>query len=438
MSSFYRFLSLLLFSVNVYSQNIWDFSEEKNKIAIPFELVNNTIIVQPKLNNVQLNLMLDTGSAYNILFAFPSNDSITFYNTYKVKITGPGMDEPIDAYVSKNNKVEFKNLLSKKMDVILMLEDKYNFSTNMGIPIHGILGADFFKDNKVEIQYDSKRILVYRKETKAYKTKLLNYKELPFVLKEGKPYIPVEINIDDKKLEKLELLVDTGLSDGMWIFEKELEIASKVFITDFLGTGIGGNIYGKRVRFKNVKFSDYEFEQPIISLPDTISFVKKNLLSNRDGSFGGEILKRFNIIFDYDKQLMYLKRNNNYREKFYYNIAGIDLHHNGIEIIEEKNVNTSFNTINFTGSTLEEGKYSIKYMVKPGIEIAYIRKNSIADKAGLMVDDKIISVNGKKAANYKLQELSEIFYKNIDEKIIIEIERKGKKATYELFLQEEI
>lgn len=438
MNYFYRFFFILFFSSQIYSQNIWDFSENKNKISIPFQMVNNTIIVQPKLNNIQLNLILDTGSAYNVLFAFPAKDSIAFYNTYKIKITGPGMDEAIDAYISKNNKMEFKNLTTRKLDVILMLEEKYSFSTNMGIPIHGILGADFFKNNKVEIQYDSRRINVYRKETIAYKNRLSNYKELPFELKDNKPYIPVEINIDEKKLEKLELLVDTGLSDGLWIFEKELQIANKVFISDFLGTGIGGNIYGKRVRFKNIKFSDFEFEQPIISLPDTISFLKKNLLTNRDGSFGGEILKRFNIIFDYSKNKMYFKKNNNFKEKFYYNIAGIDLHHNGIEIVEEKNNPVTFNTINFSNNLTEENKYNIKYVVKPGIEISYIRKNSIADKAGLKVDDKIITVNGKKAVNYKIQELTDLFHKSINEKITIEIERGGKKTLYELILVEEI
>ena len=292
-----------------------------------------------------------------------------------------------------------------------MLEEEYNFSTNMGIPIHGILGADFFKDNKVEIQYDSKRIIVYRKETGAYKNKINSYKGLPFVLKDNKPYIPVQMNIDDNKLEELELLVDTGLSDGLWIFEKELQIANKDHIIDFLGSGIGGDIFGKRVRFKNIRFSDYEFEKPIISLPDTISFMKMNLLSNRDGSFGGEILKRFTVIFDYSKQLMYLKKNSNFFEKFYYNIAGIDLHHNGIEIIEERNNTMTFNTINYETNKIEENKYNVKYVVKPGIEISYIRKNSIADRVGLKVDDKIISVNGKKAINFKLQELTEIFQK---------------------------
>ena len=109
-----RCILLLFLSLNVFSQNIWDFSQNKNKIVIPFQLLNNSIIVQPKINDIQLNLILDTGSGYNILFAFPEKDSIAFNNTSKIKITGPGMNDPIDAYISKNNTIEFKNISSKQ------------------------------------------------------------------------------------------------------------------------------------------------------------------------------------------------------------------------------------------------------------------------------------------------------------------------------------
>ena len=439
MNLFFRYFLLLFLSANAFSQNIWDFSQNKNKIVIPFQLLNNSIIIQPKVNDIQLNLILDTGSGYNILFAFPEKDSIAFNNTSKIKITGPGMNEPIDAYISKNNNIKFKNISSKKLDVILMLEDKYSFTTSMGIPIHGILGADFFINNIVEIQYNTKRIIVYRKETKRYSSKILNYKKMPFILKDKKPYIPVTINIEDKEPQNLELLVDTGLSDGLWIFEKELDIKNKKHINDYLGAGIGGNIYGKRVRFKKIHFSDYEFQEPIISMPDTISFLKKNILNQRDGSVGGEILKRFNVVFNYKKQMMYLDKNNNFNNKFYYNMAGIDIHHNGVDVVEEKiNSDLPSGAKNITDLIHDTSKVNFKYILKPGIEISYIRKNSIADVAGLKIDDKIITINGKKAATYKLTNIIEIFQKNAEETITVEVERKGKKIIVELLLKKEI
>ena len=439
MNLFLRYFLLLFLSTNLFSQNIWEFSQNKNKIVIPFQLLNNSIIIQPKVNGIPLNLILDTGSGYNILFAFPEKDSIAFNNTSRIKITGPGMNDPIDAYMSKNNRIEFKSLSSKKIDVILMLDDQFSFTTSMGITIHGILGADFFLNNVVEIQYESKRILVYRKETKQILNKLSSYKSLPFILKDKKPYIPVSINIEDKELQGLELLIDTGLSDGLWIFEKELDIKNKKYINDFLGAGIGGNVYGKRVRFKSIRFSDYEFKEPIISMPDTISFLKKNILNQRDGSVGGEILKRFNVIFNYSKRTMYLNKNSNYNDQFYYNMAGFDIHHNGVEVVEQK-IQSDLPTgaKNITDLIYDSSKVNFQYILKPGIEISYVRKNSIADKAGLKINDKLLSINGKKAINFKLYEILEILQKSVNEIIVIEVERKGQKITVGLLLKEEI
>lgn len=431
--------SLFLLGLSLYSQSIWELSSSKNKMVIPFQLVNNNIILKTKVNDIPLNLILDTGSGFNILFAFPNKDSITFNNIYKIKLTGPGMNEPVDAYISKNNTLSFKNLVSKKLDVILMLEDKYNFTTSIGIPIHGILGSDFFSENIVEIQYDTKKIIVYKKESKKLLKKIKKYKKLPFLLKDKKPYIPVSITVEDKKTQNLDLLIDTGLSDGLWVFEKELNIENKRYINDYLGAGLGGTIFGKKVRFKTIAFSDYEFKNPIISLPDSISFLKKNILSYRDGSIGGAILKRFNIVFNYDTQMIYLNPNSNFNEKFHYNMAGFDVQHNGVDVVEELiRFDLPDFKKNITENIYDDAKFNFKYTIKPGIQICFVRKNSIADKVGLLVEDKIISINNKKAANYKLYEIYELLLKGSNQKLFLEIDRKGKRLNFELFLEEEI
>ena len=120
-------------------------------------------------------------------------------------------------------------------------------------------------------------------------------------------------------------------------------------------------------------------------------------------------------------------------------MAGFDIHHNGVEVVEEK-IKSDLPTggTNVTDLIYDDPRVNFKYILKPGIEISYIRKNSIADIAGLKVDDKIISVNGKKAVTYKLTDIIEILQKSANETITIEIERKGKKILVELHLKEEI
>ena len=65
--------------------------------------------------------------------------------------------EPFDAYVSKNNEIKFKNLYFKEANIVLLLHDNYELTSNVNIPVHGILGTDFFKNNIVEINYVTKK-----------------------------------------------------------------------------------------------------------------------------------------------------------------------------------------------------------------------------------------------------------------------------------------
>ena len=62
------------------------FLKIKIKLLSLFNYLIIVLLFNQKYNNVQLNLILDTGSGYNILFAFPEKDSIAFYNTSKLKL----------------------------------------------------------------------------------------------------------------------------------------------------------------------------------------------------------------------------------------------------------------------------------------------------------------------------------------------------------------
>ena len=104
-------------------QNKWKSS--KNKIVIPFELTHNLIIVNVKVNDVKLNMLLDTGSDKNLLFSFPENDSIIFYETRKVKINGLGNGESLEAYVSNNNHMEVKGYSDDKFQILFSNSDLF-------------------------------------------------------------------------------------------------------------------------------------------------------------------------------------------------------------------------------------------------------------------------------------------------------------------------
>ena len=55
----------------------------------------------------------------------------------------------------------------------------------------------------------------------------------------------------------MELLIDTGLSDGLWLLNKPAKVEEMNTVYDFLGVGLGGEIFGKRARYSNIKINDF-------------------------------------------------------------------------------------------------------------------------------------------------------------------------------------
>ena len=318
-----------------------------------------------------------------------------------------------------------------------MLHDNYELTSNVNIPVHGILGTDFFKNNIVEINYVTKKVTMYQNEPR--KLNKTDFKQIDFRLKDGKPYVPIQLKIENKFQQQLELLLDTGLSDGLWLLNKPIELEQITTIYDFLGVGLGGDIFGKRARYSTIKINEFLIDKPIVSFPDSLAFSFKNLFADRDGSIGGELLKRFTLLFNYKYEKIYLKPNRNFYEPFLYNMAGIKIQHGGLDVIEEKiRIDTPSNAINVNEFIFEDSKFRFNYIFKPGFEVAFVRINSPAYKAGIVKGDKIISVNKRKAINYTLDQLMSIFETNDGQMIELEVEREGQLLTYFLYLETEI
>ena len=58
-------------------------------------------------------------------------------------------------------------------------------------------------------------------------------------------------------------------------------------------------------------------------------------LGDRNGSLGGEVLKRFTLVFNYGDRTLSLHKNSLFKHPFDFNLSGIDLQHNGVRYISE-------------------------------------------------------------------------------------------------------
>jgi C-terminal processing protease CtpA/Prc len=103
---------------------------------------------------------------------------------------------------------------------------------------------------------------------------------------------------------------------------------------------------------------------------------------------------------------MYVKRNHDYRKKFYFNLSGL--------------------TLKAEGSSLR------KY------EITDVREGSVAAMAGLQTGDIIIAINGMPARELELSTVNAYFNSKPGKKVTVEIERAGKPIKKVFHLENQV
>ena len=434
---FILFLCLFI-SAFCYSQNSYTVKNKKGYDKIKFKLVNNIIIIPIQVNGVELSFLLDTGVNKPIVFNFLKNsDSLKILNSEKIYLKGLGNNGLIEALKSSNNQFKIGDIINNNQDFYVIFDSSINFAPQLGEPIHGIIGYDFFKDLVVEVNYSRKQLKAYNPENYKYKScKRCETFNLQFY--NDKPYFNVNTKINKKEIP-VNLLIDSGSSDALWLFRDEslgININSKNF-DDFLGFGLSGSIHGKRSKIDEISLKSFHLKTPKVAFPDEEYLTLIRKIRGRNGSIGGEILKRFNIIYDYKKAKIVLKKNSLYREPFNYNKSGIELAHDGIRIITELDSDYSIPDSRQSNTILVQAVYSVKnrYVIKPAYSISNIRKNSPADLVGLKKGDVLISINRRDTKSLKLQQIMDKFFDDEGKQIKLNIERDGKPLSFTFFLK---
>lgn len=432
-----RILILCMFFPFLSRAQTFELPEGKNYEKIKFKLINNLIVIPAKINGTELTFILDTGVSKPILFNFSDQDSIDIKNVSEINIKGLGGGEPVKALSSKGNTFELESFKNNNQQIYVVLDKELNFSSKLGIPVHGILGYDFFKKYIVEINYTNSYLKVCNPLTYKYK-KSKRLESLPLHIERKKAYVNATALLGEKNVP-VKLLVDSGSSDAVWLFENEnkgISVPHKYF-GDFLGKGLSGDIYGKRTKIDHLKLGSFIIEDTKTAFPDSTSIKFISKFGERNGSIGGEVLKRFNWVLDYPRRKIYFKKNSNYKKPFWFRTSGMAMQHGGLRYVKHNKLNQdktvkSVDRNGFTSSVSVRFDKEVVISLVPQIIVSDLREDSPAKNAGLEVGDVILAVNKKEAHKYKLQELTHMVDDLPGKKVSVLIERRGEKLLFNL------
>lgn len=431
------FFFLLGFTIPVLSQEGFEFVKTKSSsVKVPVKIINNLVFIPVKVNGVELLFLLDTGVEETILFGFEDAKEINLNQVEKVNIRGLGRNEAVEGLKSSGNLLMINKMQSSDNLLYLILDSSFNLSSYVGIPVNGIIGYAAFKNCLVEIDYRKKVVLFYKLDSKFHNKIKKNYTRVPLSIDNQKPYVNSVVTTNGSQAQ-VKLLIDTGNSDAVWLFDKlskNIKVPEKYF-NDYLGQGLSGVVEGKRARINQFSIADFSFESPIVAFPDAVSIKNINVQSGRLGSLGGEILRRFSVVFDYTNGALFLKKNKSYSSSFYYNKSGIEIWHTGGQLVRQtvSNINNSI-VIQDDGVQSESNNSKYKLELKPVYEIGNIRENSSAAKCGLQAGDVLVAIDKKPVYNYSLQEVNSFLWSEDEIWIELKILREGKEMDFKFQL----
>ena len=425
-----QFILLFFITFTSFSQGKFVLQDNKESDKIRFKLINNLIIIPVEINGAALTFILDSGVRKPIIFSlFNITDSIAINKAETIFLRGLGKGDPIEALRSTDNIFKIGDAININQSLYAIFDDNLNFAPRLGIPIHGIIGYDLFKDFIIEINYSLKYIKLHDPFVYVYKD-CKKCETLDLEFNSYKPYFNVELKINNQMIP-IKLLIDSGGSDALWLFEdkeKNLILQNKNF-HDFLGRGLSGSVYGKRSKVKEIHVNNFVLKDVNVAFPEeeSISYVRQ--FKERNGSFSGALLKRFNVIIDYQNTKITLKKNKYFKEPFHYNKSGIELEQTGVRLVRESDTKVASTNNSQSNNTFVFDR-KFKLSVKPAFTIVELRKGSPADRIGLEIGDVLLYINNKSTHSFNLQEITHMFYGEINKKIRLKVERKGVPLTF--------
>lgn len=407
----------------------------KKNDRIKFEVVNNLIIVPVELNGTELSFLVDTGVKTTVLLTLNEEDTLLLQSAEKIFLRGIGGEELIEAYRSTDNQFRLGKTTNSALSIYVIYDEKINFSPRLGVPVHGIIGYDLFRDFVVEINYPKQFIRLHDPEQ--FSKKLKRYNRLPLKFFQDKPYAEMDLKMGNKN-SLATLMLDNGLSDAVWLFPDDYNITvSQNSYLDYLGMGLLGDVVGERGMVESMTFGKETLGNVSASFPDSLSVEGLKTYHARNGSIGAETMRRFHLFFDYNNHNLFLKGNKWRKHPVRYDMSGIVLEHSGFNLVESyekvvKSVSTPI--VQSNNEIIIEPAFYKKFELKPSFQIARLRENSPALLAGLQVGDEVIKVNRRDAWKMDLDDFTSLFSSEDGKRIKMEVRRDGRRMDFEFLL----
>ncbi len=363
----------------------------KSSTTVPFELFNNHIYVEVKLNGKgPFRVLCDTGGA-NIV-------TPTLARELDLKSEGALQGRGVGEKSEDVGLVKIQSLgvgeatLANQVFAVYPMEA---FSAVEGTQINGLIGYEVFRRFVARVDYEHHLITLTVPSAFAYKG---DGTAVPFQFNAHIPQVEGEIDGIPGKFD-----IDTGSRASLTVlgpFAEKHDLAAHygAKLEAVTGWGVGGAARGLVTRAKVLRLGKVEVHDPVTEL----SLQKKGAFVNPyvAGNVGAGVLKRFNITFDYPHQQLIFEPNANYDQPDVYDRSGMWLNQSGETLV-----------------------------------VMDVVAGGPAAAAGLKTGDKILAIAGRPVSQLSLPAVRQEFKSEPGTKLRLSIQSGEQKRDVELVLK---
>lgn len=281
----------------------FQFEEGKYQSTFHFQMAGNLIILPVSIEGKRLNLIFDTGMNSILLFSKRHIEDWSEFEKHTVKFSGLGTGKTITGKRLDGLSVKMPNINGKGLSLVVTPWSRFPKKLN-GVDIDGVFGYQLLAKFIVQIDYKNQKITLIEPE---YFVKPRSAAVLDLNVYNTKPYVKCPVTIDSNK-HMLNLLVDTGAEARLIINAESIDFEIQNHKTESIGYGLAGALLGQKIRVNHIELggqtSLVDFEALV---PTKRSYPNENEKLVRDGTLGGETLKKFKVTFDYFNNKLYLE-----------------------------------------------------------------------------------------------------------------------------------
>jgi hypothetical protein len=282
----------------------------QEEVILAFEFYGMNLMVKAKMNGLNIKMLIDNGVMWDELLFYGSAqvDSLNMVYDGDIHVEGAGEGKGIDSYTASNISIAFGDITFSGQEAVITPREQGFADFFPGIA--GQVCGAFFKNFIVEFNFDRQEIILHKPLNFRYTG---NGTYVKIARDSSAAYsIPVRIRTIGYNEMDHSLFIDLGGIYPLSLFIDQYPAFFKPTSEKILlGYGASGAIHGYKDQIESLTIAGYEMKKVPTVITDSAEKA-----DHTNTTIGLPLLMRFNLIFDYFNERLYLEPNSHFYDPY--------------------------------------------------------------------------------------------------------------------------